>query len=103
MKLSELTSEGVIRYARVEGDDKTLAPHILEAAKSYVLNYTGLTADEADQYEELSIAALCMAADMFENRSTTAENSSENLTVKTILSMHCRNLIAGDVDESGQA
>lgn len=103
MKLSELTAEDVILHARVEGDDKALVPHILEAAKSYVLNYTGLTAAEADEEQELPIAALCLAADMLENRSVTAENSSENLTIKTILSMHCRNLIAGDTDESGQA
>lgn len=103
MKLSELTAEDVILHARVEGDDKTLVPHILGAVKSYVLNYTGLTADEADKEQELSIAALCLAADMLENRSVIAENSNENMTVKTILSMHSRNLIVGDIDESGQA
>lgn len=99
MKLSELTIEELIQYSRVEGDDKALAPHILKAAKSYVLSYTGLTADEADEEQELTIAALCIATDMLENRSLTAENSSENMTVKTILSMHCRNLIAGETDE----
>lgn len=99
MKLSGLTTDDVILYARIEGGDKKLVPSILEAAKSYVLNYTGLTLAEADQFDELSIAALCIAADMLESRSTTCENSNENMTVKTILSMHCRNLISGDADE----
>ncbi len=93
MRLSKITPEDVELHARVEGDDINLVPHMIEAAQSYVLGYTALSADEADEYPELAIAALSLIADMLDKRSMTVEAGNINKTVDTILGMHCRNLI----------
>lgn len=93
MRLSELTPEDVELHSRVEGDDMNLVPHMIEAAQSYVLGYTALSADEADEYPELAIAALSLVSDMLEKRSMTIDDGHVNKTVDTILGMHCRNLI----------
>lgn len=95
MKLSELTPETAVRYARVEGDDAARMEPLIEAARSYVLSYTGLTADEADELPDLTVAALVLISDMYEHRDMYAESAAANRTAETILNMYCRNLVDG--------
>ena len=48
MTLSQLTANDLANYLRLEqDDDAALLAGILAAAQSAVLNYTGVTADEA--------------------------------------------------------
>lgn len=63
------------------------------AAIKYCANFTGLTEEELDKHEDITIAVLCLISDMYENRGTTSTVSNTNKTVDTILSFHCKNFI----------
>lgn len=94
MKVSELTEQDVIQYARMENAEEDIAPAaLLEAAKAYVRSYTGLTDEEIDRHEEISIAVLALCSDMYDNRQLAAENDKVNRVVETILGMHAVNLL----------
>nr|DAW46100.1 MAG TPA: head tail connector [Caudoviricetes sp.] len=66
---------------------------MLAAAREYVLSYTGLTAENADQYESLAIAAMVLCADMYDNRDMTVDKANVNRTAQSILDMHSINLV----------
>ena len=95
MRLSKLTVETVLSHVRCddEPENRTQLEYMLSAAKSYVCAYTGLTEEECDKHEDITIAVLCLCADMFDNRQTTVDRANPNRTVETILGMHSRNLI----------
>ena len=62
MKLSDAIGN-VKDYLRVVDDtDNTLITAIMAAAKQTVLSYTGLTAAQADDYEDLTIAYLIICS-----------------------------------------
>ena len=69
MKPSEITPDEVIKYARMDDMDADLSPEaLLAAAKAFVKSYTGLTDEELDKHEEISIrfwrsARTCMITD----------------------------------------
>lgn len=96
MKISEVEVKDLMEYAREYNDDfetvKTFTD-ILAAGKSYIKNYTGLTVEEMDLCEELTIALQVLAVDMYDNRTMVVEKNTPNLTVKSILDMHARNLL----------
>lgn len=98
MVVSELTIDDVINQARISPEEldeaeKRFAEGALSAAIAYVKGYTGLPEDEMGSYPELSIAVLALAADMYDNRTMTVDNSNVNRVVDTILGMHSRNLL----------
>ncbi|WP_066452672.1 head-tail connector protein [Anaerotruncus rubiinfantis] len=94
MKPSEITPDEVIKYARMDDMDADLSPEaLLAAAKAFVKSYTGLTDEELDKHEEISIAILALCADMYDNRQSTVENDKVNRVVETILGLHSVNLL----------
>lgn len=96
MKLSEIATDkiGVKEYLRISDDDEAITiSTIMKAAKSFILSYTGLTIEQADEQEELAIAFLCLCSDMFDNRQMTVQNDKLNPTVDMILSMHSVNYL----------
>lgn len=96
MKLSEIKLSDVKEYSRIDSDDDdTIVTAIIPAAKHFVLSYTGLSADEADTHEDLSIACLCICSDMIDTRNFAVQNIKQNLnpTAEIILNMYSKNLI----------
>lgn len=94
MKLSEVTESDVCWYLRLpDGNDLPLIPSIMDSARSYILSYTGLTTEQADEHDDLVMAFLLLCQDMYDNRSAVQGNPSSNRTLDTILSMHARNLV----------
>lgn len=66
----------------------------MEAAKSYVMSYTGLTEAEVDTYPDIVPAVCCLAGDFYTNRDMTpAVKGNSNRTVESILNMHSVNLL----------
>lgn len=69
MRLSELTAYEVSSYLMLDEDEDTgLLPHLLAAAKSYIAGYTGLDETELDAHEDITVAALILCADLYDNR-----------------------------------
>lgn len=95
MKLSELTVEDATAHTVVSPDDPdgVLFPAYLEAAKSYVLGYTGLSMEAADEKPELAIAALIMFADLVRNKEATVDQGRENPALAAFLGMHAVNYL----------
>lgn len=94
MKLSELTESDVLRFLHLDGTEGDIPPFaLLAAAKSYIRSETALTDEEMDGHEDLTIAALILCADMYEQRLMTVDKGTANRTVETILGFHRMNLV----------
>lgn len=95
MKLSEVTLQEVknnLGYTANNQDN--LIQLYMEAAKAYIVSYTGLTEEQLDEHNDITFAFLALVMDMFLNRSATAEKAcNDNKTVKTILGMHAVNYL----------
>lgn len=94
MKVSEVTLQNVKDSVGFSGNDSdALFKIYMSAAFSFISGYTGLTAEEIDEHEDIAIAYLCLVGDMFLNRYTTVENDKLNPTVKQILSLYAVNYL----------
>ena len=99
MKISEINVALVKEYIRDEyTEGNVLDLIIMPAAKNFISGYTGLTAEEMDGIEDLSIAFLALCTEMYDNRTYTVDESKLNPTVKTILDMHSVNLLGDPHD-----
>ena len=92
MKISEITDQQIKEYCGMD-DDATILPIYKAAAKSFILSHTGITADELDMHDDLTIAYCVLINDMSCNRDYVVGKNILNPTVSTILSMHSRNNI----------
>ena len=96
MKLGEISEDVVCRYIRLtddEAEEKALIPGIMNTAKAYILNYTGLTEEEADKIEDLQYAFLCLCSDMYNTRDMFIQQDKLNPIAECILDMHRMNCI----------
>ena len=94
--ISALTVQDVADYLRLSEtttEDEALLSTILAAAKDYVYKYTGLTPLQADLSKDLTIAALVLCQDMFDNRAYYVDSSNVNKVVEAILGLHSVNLL----------
>lgn len=92
MKISEVTLEMVKNYLRVDGDeDDLLLNAIMDASKKYISSYIG--SSDLDQYDDLTIAFMCLVADMYDVREWKTNVANNNNTVTTILGFHCGNFL----------
>lgn len=112
MKASELTAEDLARYLRIEPDDldeseRLMLKSFLNAARNYSVNYTGQSKEQLDKHEDIAVAVLCLAGDLYTNRDMYTQlkgtgNSIQNLTVRSILDMYCVNFIPGQNELLGE-
>jgi hypothetical protein len=94
MKISSVTIDDLKGYANVyHNEDDNLFSAIFVAAKSFIVNYTGLTIDDLDTHEDLSIALFVLSNEMYDNRVFTVDNVKLNFVIKTILDGHSVNLL----------
>ena len=93
MKVSEITLEILKEYCGVCGnEDNTVLENCLVSAKKQAAGYTGLTDEELDEYEDITIAVLTMACDNYIFR-FNQNGIGLNKSAEFILSMHSRNLM----------
>ena len=99
MLVSELTMANLKNYLRVDTNiDDTLLAVILPAAKRFCAQYTGLTLEELDDYEDMPLAVLVVAADMYEVRQVTLNGTQINPTTAQILGTYSTNLLPSEGD-----
>lgn len=92
MKVSEITSDTLVEYLRLD-ESEELLEQILTASIRYVQSYTGLTVKEIDQHEDITHAVLVLCQDMHDNRSLYVDKSNINKVVEAILGLHSVNLL----------
>ena len=94
--VSDITVSDVAAYLRIpelSASDQSLLSQILEAAKAYVMKYTGLDAAGMDQCPDIVMVVYILCQDMYDNRTLYAAGSNVSSVVETILSMHSINLL----------
>lgn len=93
MKAGELTGQDVLAFLRLDEGEDISPDALLAAAKSFVRGYTGLSDEEMDEHEDITLAILALCADLYENRTVSGETSQANRVVEAILGMYRKNLI----------
>ncbi len=95
-KVSDITTDDVAAYIRLDevedGDTNTLET-LLKVAKSFIMNYTGRTEEELDDYADFVIVVFILCQDMWDNRALYVDKTNLNKVVETILGMHSVNLL----------
>lgn len=100
MKMSELTELEIMRYLKLDESDVDAAERqeleaFKKAATEYVKSYTGLSGEECDRYEDLTVAVLILIADYYDNRSAYLPSNQAQISraVDNILGLHQVNLL----------
>lgn len=94
MKISEVTEEDAAKFCKIDGfEENDLLPYMI-ASKQFVLSYTGIKAENLDNYEDITIAYLVLIQDMHDNRTMYIDKTNVNKVVDCILGLHNHNLIA---------
>lgn len=95
-KFSEITPSDLVNYLRLAettGAELDLLGTILEAAKSFVLTYTGRSAEAADTFPEFTIAVYVLSEDMYDKRTYVVDSNLSNKIVDSILGARSVNLL----------
>ena len=94
MLVSQITINEIKNYARIpHNDDDVLLSLILASVKAYIKGRTGLDDTALDTKDDMVIAILVLAIEMYENREYTVQNDKVNVLVNSILDMHSINLL----------
>ena len=94
--VSQITAQDVADYIRIteltESDTNTLNT-LITVAKAYIMQYTGRTEEELDNYQDFVIVVLVLCQDMYDNRVLYVDKTNLNYVVESILSLHSVNLL----------
>lgn len=95
MKISDLTIADLKAYCRAEDDEDGIFSIILSACKAYIKGQTALTDEQMDEYEDLTIAAMILASDMYDNRSYQQKDTkvTANLAAKAIIDQYVMHIL----------
>lgn len=95
-KVSDITYQDVAEYIRLsevtEGDQNTLN-NLIGVAKTFIMNYTGISEDDLDNYQDFVIVVLVLCQDMWDNRTMYVDSGNLNYVIETILGLHQVNLL----------
>lgn len=95
-KVSDITWQDVASYLRVyetTSDDVNTLKTLLNVAKRFVMEYTGRTVMELDNYQDFVIVVLVLCQDMWDNRTMYVDSKNLNKVVESILNLHAVNLL----------
>lgn len=91
MKVSEVKNSDILDYLRIdEQEDLTM---YLEAAKSFVRDYTAMTDEEIDTKPSIVPLVYVLVAEYYENRQFTVDNNKVNAVISSTLDMYRKNLL----------
>lgn len=94
MKISDINTEILKSYLRIDSDDDNiLLEHILQASIDFCCNYTGQDMEYLDQYNDIPLAVLCLCSQLYENREYTTDKINVNPAISQILGSHSNNLL----------
>ena len=95
-KVSDIAAVDVADFIRLETPSLSEIGELttyLNAAKSYVKSYTGLTDDEIDTFPDLVEPVLLYCQNMFDNRSIYVDTDNINRVFDATMGLHARNLL----------
>ena len=94
MKVSKITFQEIadyIRLSEVSEEEKTLLDNLINIAKSFIKENTGV--QDLDEYDDFVIVIFILCQDMYDNRTVYVDKTNLNKVVETILGLHSRNNI----------
>ncbi len=94
MKVSKITFQEIADYIRLSGvseEEKTLLDNLINIAKSFIKENTGV--QDLDEYDDFVIVIFILCQDMYDNRTLYVDKTNLNKVVETILGLHSRNNI----------
>ena len=95
-EVSQITANDIAAYIRLDevtvSDTNTLN-NLLAVSKAFIVNYTGRSEEELDNYPDFVIVVLILCQDMGANRTLYVDKTNLNKVVETILGMHSVNLL----------
>ena len=94
--VSEITYQDVADYIRldeVSQDDQNTLNNLIGIAKTFIMQYTGRTEDELDNFQDFVIVVFILCQDMWDNRTLYVDKSNLNYVIESILGMHQVNLL----------
>lgn len=85
----------VKQHAKVEtdSDDNLIEQVYMPAAKKHICDYAGLSGEQAEELEDLSIPYLAVCAHLIDHRGMIAESDTVNQVIDAFLQKHSRNLL----------
>lgn len=95
-KVSEITYQDVADYIRLDeltDDDINTLKTLITVSKSYIMQYTGRTEEELDNYQDFVIVVLILSQDMWDNRALYVDSTNLNHVIASILDLHSVNLL----------
>lgn len=99
MIISDVTINELKNYCQVyHNEDDALFGNILVACKYFISAYTGLPitdpdVDDLDTFEDLTVALLIIASEMYDNRRVQVEFDKIGFVIKQLLDAHSINLL----------
>lgn len=94
MLISAVTIGDLKGYSNVYHDmDDKLFGAILAAATQFIVSYTGLSIEEVDEAEDLTIALFILSSEMYDNRMVHVESNKIGFVIKQLLDSHSTNLL----------
>ena len=94
MKISDIDTAIIEEYCGIsDSEDLLLMEGYKSAAVAFIKGYTGLSEEQMDEHEDITIACLCLINDMYSERDYKVEKTNLNSTAETILSMYAVNYL----------
>lgn len=86
MKVSQITLSDVKSALRIDfNDDDTRLNQIMTATKAVLIDWTGLTAAQLDDHDQLYTLYMAVCQHMYDHGELTADKSNFDLLCRTIL------------------
>ena len=95
-KVSDITANDVADYIRLvdfTDEDINTLNNLIGIAKTFIMNYTGHTLEDLDNYQDFIIVVLILCQDIWKNQPLYVDNGTLTYPVETILGMHSVNLL----------
>lgn len=97
-KVSEIDVQAVANYLRIDAEnldetEESTLETLISVAISFIINYTGQSETNLDNFPDFVIVVYILVQDMWDNRTLYVEKSNLNNTVESILGLHSINLL----------
>ena len=95
-KVSDITVQDVANYLRIAElttEDENYITTLLTIAKQFIVDWTGLKAEDLDSHPDFVVVVYVLIQDMYDTRAMYVDKSNVNKVVDTILGLHQRNLL----------
>lgn len=95
-KVSDITYSDLADYIRLDEvttDDQNTLNNYLAVSKAFIANYTGVGADNLDNYPDFVQVVFVLCQDMWDNRTLYVDKTNLNMMVEAILGLHRVNFL----------